>query len=124
MKHALTGVLAGEVAVWWDMQFVVQPILQLEWLNQSRSQQPIWSPEEQLEKLPEQCGMPVGKNDNAPKLTVFTVTPTVQGDAEADEAVPCLSLTWASTATVVVCHCPAAQAWEEVSAWQMCLVQC
>lgn len=36
--------------------------------------------------------MPVGNNNNAPKLTVFTVTPAVQGDAEADEAVPSLTL--------------------------------
>ena len=36
--------------------------------------------------------MPVGNNDNAPKLTVFTVTPTVQGDTEVNEAARSLTL--------------------------------
>lgn len=81
---ALMEILTGEVEVWWDMQFVVQPILQPGWLNQSQSEQPIWSPEEQLEEFPKQCGKSVGNNNNAPKLTVITVTPTVQGDTEVN----------------------------------------
>lgn len=36
--------------------------------------------------------MPVGNNDNAPKLAVFPVTPTVQGDTEVDGEVPGLTL--------------------------------
>lgn len=36
--------------------------------------------------------MPVGNDDNAPKLAVFPVTPTVQGDTEVYEAVPGLTL--------------------------------
>lgn len=87
---ALKEIVTGEVNIW-DTQFV-QPILQPEWLNQSWSQQSIWSPEEQLEKFPAQCGMPVGNDDNAPKLAVFPVTPTVQGDTEVDGAVPGLTL--------------------------------
>uniref|UniRef100_A0A8D0FEN0 Uncharacterized protein n=1 Tax=Strix occidentalis caurina TaxID=311401 RepID=A0A8D0FEN0_STROC len=46
--------------------------------------------------------MPVGNNDSAPKHTVFTVTPTVQGGTEVNEAVPSLTLSKYSHSTA---HC-------------------